>query len=417
MQSQQFLQIQFLTQLYYNFMATFDTNGLQIDTLNDLTTTLQDKYRIIYGQDIDVSSNTQTGQQIALLAQMFLDIQELIANINASFDPDQASGILLDQRVNLYGIKRQGATFSYVNIELVTDRGLSLQGLDADANNINGSGFTVSNDTGDQFILLDSQNPSAAGTYTYTFRSKALGAINPSINTITNINTITVGVVSVNNPSAPTTIGVNEESDAILRQRAKNSVGKSGQASLDSIKANIANLNGVVSVEVYENDSNITDGDGLVAHSIYVIVEGGADADIASVIYKYKTAGCNLNGSTQYTITNDSGKQILIRFDRPSAKNLYVKFNIKPTVSGQSFNIAGIKQYIINNIAYNIGSPAETSALTAVAIMGIASTGGGGVPLDLQISKDGSAWADYLDVDLLKEKWTLATARIDITEL
>ena len=76
-----------------------------------------------------------------------------------------------------------------------------------------------------------------------------------------------------------------------------------------------------------------------------------------------------------------------------------------------------IKSYIVANQSYKIGQFSETSALTAMAVLGIAAQGGGGVPVNVEISDDGIAWTDFLDVPTLDSKWTLDTTHIAITVL
>jgi len=43
--------------------------------------------------------------------------------------------------------------------------------------------------------------------------------------------------------------------------------------------------------------------------------------------------------------------------------------------------------------------------------------GGGGVPLNMEISNDDVSFVDFLNVDNLDEKWIISTTNIDITIL
>ena len=93
-------------------MSTLDANGLTIDTLEEIITALEDGYRTIYGNDIIVSSDSPDGQLINIYAQSVRDLLEVLQQIYIGFDIEQAVGIVLDQRVSLLGIQRQGATFT-----------------------------------------------------------------------------------------------------------------------------------------------------------------------------------------------------------------------------------------------------------------------------------------------------------------
>jgi len=152
-------------------MSILDANGLTIDTIQEIITQLEDGYKLIYGNDIIIDSNTPDGQLINLYAQSVRDLLEVIRQINAGFDIEQAIGIVLDQRVSLLGIQRQGATFTQQQVEISVNGAVTLNGLDADANNPDGTGYTVADDTGTQFILLDTFNVPSAGTYNLTFRA------------------------------------------------------------------------------------------------------------------------------------------------------------------------------------------------------------------------------------------------------
>ena len=66
----------------------------------------------IYGADINTDPSTPDGQVINIRAQAAVDNLDLLAQINAMFDPDQAIGVLLDQRCAINGVKRKGGTFT-----------------------------------------------------------------------------------------------------------------------------------------------------------------------------------------------------------------------------------------------------------------------------------------------------------------
>ena len=55
-------------------MSILDANGLTIDSLEEIITALEDGYKVIYGNDINVASNTPDGQQINISAQNIFDL-------------------------------------------------------------------------------------------------------------------------------------------------------------------------------------------------------------------------------------------------------------------------------------------------------------------------------------------------------
>lgn len=388
-----------------------DENGIQISTLPETLTALTDGMKAIYGNDINVDQNSPDGQMLNIFAQVAQDIREFAVEIFNSFDPDVARGSVLDQRVTINNIQRNGGTFTLISITLVINATVDLQGVDGNYGDINATGFTVQDNVGNQFVLVDSET-FTAGTYTRNFRARQLGAINVPINTVTQQTTVKLEVSSVNNPSAPIEIGTNEEVDRNLRLRRQRSPSLSSNGFLNGLEAGVSALANVTDVKAYENVGDTVDADGIPAHGTWLIVEGGANTDIANVYYSKKSYGSNMKGVVSVNITTPSGGIFTAKFDRPTIEDLYVRFEIKKTISTAIFDEAIIKQYIVDNLSYSIGQFAETSSLTAVAVAAIIANGGGGVPINMEISKDGVTWFDYLTTSTLDKKFGLDVTRI-----
>lgn len=371
-----------------------DSNGLQVSSNTELVSQLTTSFQSIYGNDINVDQNSPDGQMINIFAQGGTDIRELLVQLYNSFDPDNCSGRLLDERCALNNIFRKAGTFTTVLITLVTDRSVTLQGVDANYNDPSATGYTIQDNAGNQFVLVNTQT-FAAGTHTALFRAKEIGSVETSIGTITTPVTIVLGVVSVNNPVAATT-GENEETDAELKIRRRQSVSISSSGYLNGILASVLQLDGVTDAAAYENYTNVTDANGTPAHCLWLVVEGGSAADIAEVLYKKKPAGTNMRGDITYNITTVSRQTFTAAWDEPIAATLYIKFNIQPTITGVVFDEDAIKDFILDNIKYKIGDGAETSTLTTVAQMAIDANGGNGVAVNVLISTDNANWVEYI---------------------
>ena len=395
-----------------------DNTGLTTDSLAEIISDLTEGMQEIYGSDINIESNSPDGQFININALAARDILSLLENVYNSFDPDQAQGVVLDQRVAINNIERNGASYTFQDVEVTVDRAVNLDGLDGDADEPDGEGFTVADDKGNEFILLDSQSPVAAGSYTYSFRAKNLGAIETSINSITTAQTVVLGVTAVNNTTTQSILGQDEETDVQLRERRKKSPAIRSKASLDGVLANILNLTGVTSAKVYENFTNVTDSNDLPPHSMYAIVEGGANDDIADVIAKYRSVGCDMKGDVEVDVTvaeNDYS----IKFDRPESETLHIRFGLRAVQVGQAFDLDAIKEYIVANKIYQIGEVALSDILNEVAKEAVDSSAGegSGSVENLEISDDDATWVYYIPVAELKDKWNLSTDNIDITLL
>lgn len=401
-------------------MSTLDSQGLTIDSLAELIAKFTASYEAIYGLDINLDSNSPDGQMLNIYVQQAEDLLQVIQGIYNDFDPDTALGLAQDRLYYLNGLIRKGASYSYMDIVIETNRALTLQGLDDNADLPNATGYTVKDNTGTQWILLASQSPVAAGTYTYSFRAQKLGVVNSSPDTVTLPVSVILGVASINNPNSAITVGAAGELDPAFRLRRSKSFAIRANASADAMFANISNLPSVIDCRVYQNFTASTDIYGIPAHSIWVIVDGGSNADIAQQIYAQHGYG-DMKGSVTYDITTIQNQIFTAKFDRPIAENLYLKFNLKPTKAGQTFDLTAIANYISsyveNNNIYQIGGFAETSTLTFIASLAIIAQGNQAVPLDVFVSDDNSTWVDYLDPTGLQYKFILESDNIDITEI
>lgn len=396
-----------------------DENGLQVKTSTEIQTDFETENRRIYGQDIIIDSNTSDGQRIAIDTQANTDFREMMVEVFNSFNPDMVRGRLQDVRFKLNGIERQGGTFTIVDIDVINDRTLTLNGLDSDYNDVNATAFGVQDNAGNQYYLIDTVTITA-GTHSLPFRSATLGANIPTVGTLTNQITVVQGVTSLNNASAPTTVGVNQETDEAFALRREKSYEYRSQNSNDAMLAQLYALDGVSQAFVYghdyENYPSGDDADGIPLHYIWVIVEGGANSDIGTVIYA-NVGGAGTVGAVSVDVPTSSGQVYVSKFDRVESSDLYIKFEIQPTVTGFIFDDASIKTYISENLTYNAYEYAETSKVTAMCLEAINANGGGGVPVNVEISDDGSTWVDYLTVATKKNKFVVTDSNITITEV
>lgn len=370
-------------------------NGLQVSTNAELVEALIASWKEIYGDDINVEQNSPDGQLINIMAQGQTDIRELLVQLYNSFDPDNAFGRLLDERCAINNIFRRGGTFTTIDITITTDRTVTLEGLDENFNDPEATGYTIQDNAGNQFILVNTQTLTA-GTHSVLFRAQRLGRVETTIGTITTPVTIVLGVISVNNPTAPVNMGENEETDAELKIRRRQSVSIGSSGYLNGLLGYVLALDGVTDAALYENYSNQTDSLGIPPHCIWLIVEGGSAADIAEAFYLKKSYGCDMRGNITYTITTASQQQFIAKWDEPTTQPLYMRFTIKLLKAGITLDEDSIKQYIYDNTSFRIGSYADTSNLTCTAQEAIDAYGGEGLALDVEISTDKSTWVEYV---------------------
>lgn len=388
-------------------------NGLQTSTAPELLQTLQNDFKNIYGEDVLLDSSTPDGQWLNILVQKGVDVRGLLTQLYNSFNPNNTQGSLLDQRCAINNVFRKAGTFTTVTVNVVTDRALTLQGLDDNYNNPEATGYTIQDNEGNRFILVNTTTLST-GSNSLLFRSESLGGVVVLPNTLTTPVTIVLGVVSVNNPTTANAIGTVEELDEELKVRRRQSVAISSFGYLNGLQAALLQLPGVTDAKVYENYTSSTDANGTPAHCIWVVMDGGAISDIAETIYSRKCPGTNMRGNITYTITTNAQTQFIAKWDNATVTPFYIKFNIKPTVADITFNQTAIKEYMEQRLMFNIGEFAETASITEIAQNAIDSVGGKGYAVNVEISTDQTTWVEYLS-PVVATRYSVAG--ITITEI
>jgi len=362
----------------------------------------------IYGADINIAPNSPDGQFINIGVQMTQDMLEFVQQVYASFDPDQAVGISLDERCAINGVFRNAGTYTYTDVEVTVTQAVTLAGLDTAPD----APFTVSDASGNQFVLVGEHVFGAAGTATLSFRAKVLGAVETVPNTITTIVTVTLGVSAVNNPAVATSTGEAEETDYALRIRRARSVALPSKGFFDGLYGALIGIEGVTSVKLLENTTDTTDADGIPSHSIWAIVAGGTDDDIAQAIYIKRNAGCGMKGAVSVNVTQVDGSIFAVEFDRPIAENLWIHVDVH-AVTG-SVDTAYIKAQILAGLSYVIGQTATVSEIVALtqSIAPNAAVSGA------EISDDNITYVtDYLETTSVQHQFAIASARITVTEV
>jgi hypothetical protein len=166
----------------------------------------------------------------------------------------------------------------------------------------------------------------------------------------------------------------------------------------------------VAEVVIYENTENTVDGDGVPAHSIWVIVDGGTAADIGAVIYKYRNAGCGMKGDETVVITQVDGSSYEVYYTEAVDADLYLEFTAT-SKTGASIDTDSLKTSIVAALNLGIHEIADITSITAI----IAGINPDLIITDCQVSLNGSDWADSVEPVQLFEKFTLTEENITIS--
>lgn len=119
------------------------------------------------------------------------------------------------------------------------------------------------------------------------------------------------------------------ETDVEFRKSYADKIYNRSSSMLESIKSAILeNVQGVLSVAPYENDTNEVDDMGRWPHSVEVVVDGGDTTEIAQQILNSKAGGISTYGSVETTLRGVYGEEIIVRFNRPTYIKVWFKIGV-----------------------------------------------------------------------------------------
>jgi uncharacterized phage protein gp47/JayE len=274
-----------------------------------------------------------------------------------SFFPAFAQGVGLSALVQINGINREVPTSSTAQLSLAGVVGTVIQG-------------GIARDTnGNLWNLPTPVTIPISGAITVTATAQQPGAITAAANTINQLYTIINGWQSVNNP-ADAVPGAPVESDAALRQRQAKSTALPSISPLDAILAAVANSGGIGRYRGYENNTNVTDANGIPRNSIAIVVEGGDANTIALTIEQKKAPGTGTYGTSAVQVIDAEGLPVLIKFFPLIETPIYVQVNIATYTGYVSTTSIAILNAVVNFIqGLAIGQAVRYNWIVAVASM------------------------------------------------
>ena len=314
--------------------AQISSIGISAPDYADIFAELQSMYWQIYGTDADLDPDSQDGQLLAIFAQAIYDCNMLAVTVYNAFSPATAQGAGLSSVVKINGIRRDVATASTAPVTLTGTYGTPIVGaLIGDDLNL-GTQWSIPN------VVIGE-----GGTVDTTATCVTPGAVTAGEGTLTEILTPIAGWQGATNTSAATA-GFPVEVDAALRQRQSKSVSRPALTPLESIFANVAGVLGVERLQIYENDTDSTNGLGIPSHSICVVAQGGTVIDICTAIAAVKNPGTGTYGSTSEVIFDQNGVPNTIHFDVLDEVSITVNVTLTPLTGWVSTTEVLIRQAI-----------------------------------------------------------------------
>lgn len=353
--------------------------GLTVDgfvpkPLNVVRAEINAALQAAFGASIDLSDKSIFGQIVGINAERFALLWELAQAVNASQDPDQATGAALDALCLLTGTLRPQATNSTVTLTLTgvpttlvasgskasiasthekfeTEDNATITALTAWATSTGYSAGDRRTNAGRAYECITAGTSSTPGPSStaddiadgggvhWTYLGDGTGAIDVDASAVDTgpieavARDITVietpvggwqGVINLLDVEPGRDVATDEE----LRTLRELELSASGRTTADAIRARLLQLQDVFAVTVFVNNTDVTDGNGLPPHSVECLVRGGEDQDIIDTIYANVAAGIATYGTTSGTAVDSEGVSHDVSFSRPDEIEVYVDITL-----------------------------------------------------------------------------------------
>lgn len=295
----------------------FTPAGLAIPVETDVLSGVQSDINAAFGGGLNPALETPQGQLASSQAAIIGDKNAEFAYFVNQVDPQYADGRFQDGIARIYFLTRKGATPTTVQA--------TVTGL---AGTVIPAGTMAQDTEGNTFICSGDVTIAATGTATAEFQNAETGPIPCAAGTLTQVYQAIPGWDAITN-AADGALGSDVETRSDFEYRRKNSVAINANGTPGAIYAEVFNLPDVLDCYVLDNPSGVVVNQGatnypMAANSVYVAVVGGTDEDIAKAIWRKKDLGCNYNGNTEVTVTDESGYSYpqptyAVKFNRPDS--------------------------------------------------------------------------------------------------
>jgi uncharacterized phage protein gp47/JayE len=290
-------------------------------------------------------SQSVNGRIISIEAELVDNQNGQIGAMLESFSPFTARGNLLSRLSPLMSKRRRDAVRS--SVTLTVTAGVAGATIPAGSIVAQASGpakFT----TAVAVVVAPSGSASVPATATED------GAIVAAAGTLTKIDTPVSGWVSVTN-AEDASIGRSRESDGQLRARML-ATSSAPVGTPEGIFTALSEVEGSIYQALLENRKSVVSPLGEPPHSVFPIVDGGADLELGNALLRTVAAGIDFTDETDVPdanwvsvdVTNPANGQIVtVWFARPSPVSAAVVVEIETQSTFPADGVARIKSEIV----------------------------------------------------------------------
>ncbi len=351
--------------------------GFSAPTFEELRAKVNARIWATISPTLDLSDYSYEGQVIAIVCEQVVLAWNMGEESNLFLDPDAAVDAALDAVCLLTGTFRRGPAGSSTVLALTGDDTTAIS-TGTIARVPSGPQFATTADAvlealdpwaalgayalyarvtngGNAYVCIESGVAAGAGGPTTTAADITDGTVRwrylgegeaaadaPATATETgpltaNSGTITefvtpvggwLGVINL----LDATPGRNQMSNAELRELREVELAKRGTGPVAAIEADIlneANVPGVITVTVFNNTSDFTDGDGVPPHSVEVLVMGGEDQDIWNTLHRSVGGGIRTHGTEVGTALDRRGRPHTYKFSRTEEVEIWIEMTVE----------------------------------------------------------------------------------------
>ena len=291
----------------YDFLTL---TGTIVPDTSTLKAEVQAEFRAALGDDLSLDDETPQGVLIIGEVQSRAAAAANNAALSNQINPDLAGGVFLDAICALLGEERDAQTRTLA-------RDVNLYGV---AGTFLPAGTRARTAEGDVFATVGAVTLGPALT-TVDFLAVEGGPVPCPPAALTLIVDAVLGWEIVLNPSAGI-LGSFVQSDESLRLSRRQTLARQGLSTPVAVTSALYAVPDVRSLQFRENigDAPATiDGILIGAHSVWVCVDGGTDANIGLALLSNKTAGAGWTGAVTVNVVEpSSGQTYPVSFDRPT---------------------------------------------------------------------------------------------------
>lgn len=348
------------TNIDWTELIQFTKNGIYIADYQEIRSAISNRFKEIYGEDIDLATTSADGVYVETLCLLINNIMQSFKYFYSQLDVRTASGPYLDALCALSNVYRKSETNSTCSVSLTLNENATENYV---TNSIsladkNGNIWTYSSTSSITF------EPGVSKSIVVTCEKP--GPVKAEVGWIDRLvsNDVTMQIQQ----DAEANVGSYSESDDELRARRNDSLGATGNTVLETLVGALLSINGIDDVKIYNNSSNeaitAADGTNILQHDLYVILRKKPnieieDSLICQTIYEKLTPGIRTtasNATDGIAKTYNYVSSILGQTQLGITQNVHWKqaTPVKPLVQIKILTLQGYDSSTTNTIASNV---------------------------------------------------------------